>query len=118
VDPPTSRACGGESGAESGGALATASCITGESARMPLTGACATQSGHEPAPQGELPSGLSLREGDVFHLAARGLTTQQIADWQNTSPETADPHTKTGVSTRAAAALSATQHVVVAPVQT
>lgn len=54
----------------------------------------------------------------MLHLAARGLTTQQIADRLNISAKTADHHiqhiyTKIGVSTRAAAALWATQHAVV-----
>ena len=65
------------------------------------------------------PGGLSLREVDVLRLAARGLTTQQIADRLFISPKTTDHHiqhiyNKIGVSTRAAAALWATQHAVVA----
>ena len=53
-----------------------------------------------------------------FRLAARGLTTQQIADRLHIAPKTADHHiqhiyTKIGVSTRAAAALWATQHAMV-----
>ncbi len=64
------------------------------------------------------PGGLSRREVDVLRLAARGLTTQQIADRLFISTKTADHHiqhiyTKIGVSTRAAAALWATQHAVV-----
>jgi DNA-binding CsgD family transcriptional regulator len=54
----------------------------------------------------------------VLRLVARGLTTRQIADRLYISPKTADHHiqhvyTKSGVSTRAAAALWAMQHVVV-----
>ena len=65
----------------------------------------------------KLPGGLSRRETDVLRLAARGLTTQAIADRLHISPKTADHHiqhiyTKIGVSTRAAAALWATQHAV------
>jgi HD-GYP domain-containing protein (c-di-GMP phosphodiesterase class II) len=65
-----------------------------------------------------LPGGLTRREVDVLRLAARGLTTQQIADRLHIAPKTADHHiqhiyTKIGVSTRAAAALWATQHAVV-----
>jgi HD-GYP domain-containing protein (c-di-GMP phosphodiesterase class II) len=65
-----------------------------------------------------LPGRLSRREVDVLRLAARGLTTQQIADRLSISPKTTDHHiqhiyTKIGVSTRAAAALWATQHAVV-----
>jgi DNA-binding CsgD family transcriptional regulator len=65
------------------------------------------------------PGGLSGREVDVLRLAARGLTTQAIADRLFISPKTADHHiqhiyNKIGVSTRAAAALWAMQHAVVA----
>ena len=64
------------------------------------------------------PAGLSRREVDVLCLAARGLTTQQIADKLFISGKTADHHiqhiyNKIGVSTRAAAALWAMQHAVV-----
>ena len=63
----------------------------------------------------QLPGGLSRREVDVLRLAARGLTTQQIADRLHIAPKTADHHiqhiyTKIGVSTRAAAALWAMQN--------
>ena len=56
------------------------------------------------------PGGLSRREVDVLRLAARGLTTQEIADRLFISPKTADHHiqhiyNKIAVSTRAAAAL-------------
>jgi DNA-binding CsgD family transcriptional regulator len=52
------------------------------------------------------------------HLAARGLTTKEIADRLFISPKTADRHiqniyNKIGVSTRAAAALWAMQNAVV-----
>jgi HD-GYP domain-containing protein (c-di-GMP phosphodiesterase class II) len=64
------------------------------------------------------PGGLSGREVEVLQLAARGLTTQAIADRLFISPKTADHHIqhiydKIGVSTRAAAALWAMQHAVV-----
>jgi len=64
------------------------------------------------------PGGLSRREVEVLHLAAKGLTTRQIADRLFISPKTADHHiqhvyTKIVVSTRAAAALWATQHAVI-----
>jgi HD-GYP domain-containing protein (c-di-GMP phosphodiesterase class II) len=64
------------------------------------------------------PGGLTRREVDVLRLAARGLTTRQIADRLYISPKTADHHIqhiygKIGVSTRAAAALWAMQHTVV-----
>jgi DNA-binding CsgD family transcriptional regulator len=62
---------------------------------------------------------LSRREVEVLRLAARGLTTRQIADRLYISTKTADHHIqhiydKIGVSTRAAAALWAMQHAVVA----
>jgi DNA-binding NarL/FixJ family response regulator len=64
------------------------------------------------------PGGLSRREVDVLGLAARGLTTRQIADRLVISTKTADHHIqhiygKIGVSTRAAAALWAMEHAVV-----
>src|SRR5207249_2770235 len=54
------------------------------------------------------PGGLTRREVDVLQLAARGLTTREIADRLVISPKTADHHIqhiygKIGVSTRAAA---------------
>jgi HD-GYP domain-containing protein (c-di-GMP phosphodiesterase class II) len=63
------------------------------------------------------PGGLSPREVDVLRLAARGLTTQAIADRLSISPKTTDHHIqhiygKIGVSTRAAAALWAIQQDV------
>lgn len=63
------------------------------------------------------PGGLSGREVEVLRLAARGLTTQTIADQLFISPKTADHHiqhiyNKIGVSTRAAAALWAMQNSV------
>jgi HD-GYP domain-containing protein (c-di-GMP phosphodiesterase class II) len=64
------------------------------------------------------PGGLSHREVDVLRLAARGLTTQEIADRLFISPKTADHHiqhiyNKITVSTRAAAALWAMQNALV-----
>ena len=64
------------------------------------------------------PGGLTRREVDVLRLAAKGLTTRQIADRLYISPKTADHHIqhiygKIDVSTRAAAALWAMQHTVV-----
>jgi HD-GYP domain-containing protein (c-di-GMP phosphodiesterase class II)/DNA-binding CsgD family transcriptional regulator len=64
------------------------------------------------------PGGLTRREVEVLHLAARGLTTREIADRLYISPKTADHHiqhvyTKIEVSTRAAAALWAMQHELV-----
>ena len=64
------------------------------------------------------PGGLTRREVDVLRLAAKGLTTRQIADRLVISPKTADHHIqhiygKIDVSTRAAAALWAMQHTLV-----
>ena len=63
------------------------------------------------------PGGLSRREVDVLGLAARGLTTRQIADRLYISTKTADHHiqhiyNKIGLSTRAGAALWAMEHAV------
>jgi HD-GYP domain-containing protein (c-di-GMP phosphodiesterase class II) len=76
----------------------------------------------EPAPgtrrRPQNPGGLSRREVDVLGLAARGLTTREIAQRLVISPKTAGHHIqhiydKIGVSTRAAAALWAMQHELV-----
>jgi HD-GYP domain-containing protein (c-di-GMP phosphodiesterase class II) len=77
--------------------------------------------GEPRAPSGKRsvnPGGLTRREVDVLRLAAKGLTTSQIADRLYISPKTADHHIqhiygKIKVSTRAAAALWAMQHTVV-----
>jgi len=66
----------------------------------------------------QYPGGLTAREVEVLRLAARGLTTGEIANKLYISPKTADHHiqhvyTKIGVSTRAAAMLWAMQHAVV-----
>lgn len=65
------------------------------------------------------PGGLSRREIEVLRLAAKGLTTREIADQLFISPKTADHHiqhvyTKIGVSTRPAAMLWAIEHDVIA----
>lgn len=70
-------------------------------------------------PKAKHPGGLSPREVDVLKLAARGLTTRAIADQLFISTKTADHHiqhiyNKIGVSTRAAAALWAIEHAVLA----
>jgi HD-GYP domain-containing protein (c-di-GMP phosphodiesterase class II)/DNA-binding CsgD family transcriptional regulator len=64
------------------------------------------------------PGGLTRREVDVLRLAAKGLTTREIANRLYVAPKTADHHiqhiyAKIGVSTRAAAALWAMQHAIV-----
>ena len=65
------------------------------------------------------PGGLTRREVEVLRLTARGLTTREVAERLVISPKTADHHIqhiygKIGVSTRAAAALWAIQHTVIA----
>ena len=86
------------------------------------TDAVLTAAGHNESPgrsrRPQHPGGLTRREIEVLGLAAKGLTTQAIADRLYISPKTADHHiqhayTKIGVSTRAAAALWAMQHEVV-----
>ncbi len=64
------------------------------------------------------PGGLTTREAEVLRLAARGLSTREIAARLTISAKTADHHiqhvyTKIGVSSRAAACLWAMQHDVV-----
>jgi HD-GYP domain-containing protein (c-di-GMP phosphodiesterase class II) len=63
----------------------------------------------------EPPSGLSQREAEVLVLLARGMTNKQIGKKLFISPRTVGHHVahiydKTGVRTRAAAALFAVQH--------
>ncbi len=75
-------------------------------------------SGHEP-PHLARAAGLTEREVEVVALLARGLQTKQIAATLGISPKTADHHIqnaygKIGVSTRAAAALFAMEHGLVA----
>jgi HD-GYP domain-containing protein (c-di-GMP phosphodiesterase class II) len=64
------------------------------------------------------PGGLTGREVEVLRLAALGLTTREVAERLFISPKTADHHiqhvyAKTGVSTRAAAALWAMENELV-----
>jgi HD-GYP domain-containing protein (c-di-GMP phosphodiesterase class II) len=70
-------------------------------------------------PRIERPAGLTEREAEVIALLARGLQTKQVARRLGISAKTADHHiqnayAKIGVSTRAAAALFAMQHGLVA----
>jgi HD-GYP domain-containing protein (c-di-GMP phosphodiesterase class II) len=70
-------------------------------------------------PRIEGPAGLTEREIDVLRLLARGLQTKQMARALGISVKTADNHIqnvygKIGVSTRAAAAVFAMQHGLVA----
>ncbi len=66
-------------------------------------------------PRIERPAGLTEREAQVIGLVARGLQTKQVAAALGISAKTADRHIqnaygKMGVSSRAGAALFATQH--------
>jgi len=68
----------------------------------------------------ERPAGLTEREVEVLRLITYGLTTRQVARRLAISPRTADHHiehiyAKLGVSSRAAAALFAIEHELVAP---
>jgi HD-GYP domain-containing protein (c-di-GMP phosphodiesterase class II) len=72
-------------------------------------------------PPPSYPGGLTAREVEVLRLAARGLTTGQIAGRLEISAKTADHHiqhvyTKAGVSSRGAAALWAMEHGLVSGV--
>jgi DNA-binding NarL/FixJ family response regulator len=71
------------------------------------------------APRVERPAGLTDREAEVLSLLARGLQTKQVARALGISVKTADRHVqntyrKLGVSSRAAATLSAMEHGLVA----
>jgi HD-GYP domain-containing protein (c-di-GMP phosphodiesterase class II)/DNA-binding CsgD family transcriptional regulator len=110
---------GGQTAAElrrlvAGGVLAV------DATEAVLTAAGHTESAPPPkARRAVHPGGLSDREVEVLRLAATGLTTRGIADRLFISAKTADHHiqhvyTKIGVSSRAAAALWAMQHDVVA----
>lgn len=67
-----------------------------------------------------LPAGLTEREAEVLGLVARGLASKEIAVCLDIATRTVKHHiehvyAKTGVSTRAAAALYAARHDLVAP---
>jgi HD-GYP domain-containing protein (c-di-GMP phosphodiesterase class II) len=71
------------------------------------------------APRLARPAGLTEREAEVVALLARGLQTKQVAQALGISVKTADRHIqnayrKTGVSSRAAAAMFAMEHGLVA----
>jgi DNA-binding CsgD family transcriptional regulator len=72
-----------------------------------------------PGPRTSHPAGLTDREAQVLGLVARGLQTKQVARLLGISVKTADRHiqnayAKIGVSTRAAAAVFAMHHGLVA----
>jgi HD-GYP domain-containing protein (c-di-GMP phosphodiesterase class II)/DNA-binding CsgD family transcriptional regulator len=73
---------------------------------------CAAAGAPKPGLRGELPMGLSEREVDVLKLLARGLSNKEIGQALFISDRTAGNHIahifqKTGIKTRAAAALFA-----------
>jgi HD-GYP domain-containing protein (c-di-GMP phosphodiesterase class II) len=71
--------------------------------------------GHRSAGRRQRPADLTERQIDVLRLVASGLSNRAIADRLVISPRTAEHHVqdvyrKTGVTTRAAAALFAMEH--------
>jgi DNA-binding NarL/FixJ family response regulator len=75
------------------------------------------RSGHA-APRAPLPAGLTEREAEVLGLVARGLVSKEIAAQLGIATRTVKHHIehiyeKTGVSTRAAAALFAARNNLV-----
>ena len=73
----------------------------------------------QPTPRLARPAGLTEREVEVLGLIARGLQTKQVARALGISIKTADRHIqnaygKIGVSTRAAAAVFAMEHGLIA----
>jgi HD-GYP domain-containing protein (c-di-GMP phosphodiesterase class II) len=71
--------------------------------------------GHETSRRPERPAGLTAREVEILRLLARGLLNKEIARQLEISPKTVGNHiehiyAKIGVSSRAAAALFATEH--------
>ncbi len=75
--------------------------------------------GHHGVRRRPWPAGLTEREVDVLRLIARGAAYKQVADRLSISPKTAEHHvghiyTKIGVSSRAAAALFAMEHDLLA----
>jgi DNA-binding CsgD family transcriptional regulator len=71
--------------------------------------------GHRAGRRAGSVAGLTAREVEVLRLAARGLSTRQIAQRLVMSPKTAGNHiehiyAKIGVGSRAAASLFAVQH--------
>jgi HD-GYP domain-containing protein (c-di-GMP phosphodiesterase class II) len=75
--------------------------------------------GHDQGRRSTGPAGLSEREVEVLRLIARGASYKDVAGRLSISPKTAEHHvahiyTKIGVSSRAAAALFAMEHHLLA----
>ncbi|HKE66573.1 MAG TPA: HD domain-containing phosphohydrolase [Micromonosporaceae bacterium] len=91
-------------------AEARAGRLDGDAVAMVLTAA-----GQRAPARREWPGGLTAREVEVLRLVARGHSTKQVAQRLSVTPKTAANHiehiyTKLGISSRAAAALYASQH--------
>jgi len=87
------------------------------------TDALLAAAGHPQRKRPSAPRGLTPREVEVLELAARGLTTRQIASRLGIAPKTAGNHIeriydKIGVSSRAEAALFAMQNGLLRPPET
>jgi HD-GYP domain-containing protein (c-di-GMP phosphodiesterase class II) len=85
----------------------------------PAAVAAVIEAAGQEVPPIERPDGLTERESQVLALLARGLQTKQVARALGISVKTADRHVqnaygKIGVSTRAAAALYAMEHGLIA----
>jgi HD-GYP domain-containing protein (c-di-GMP phosphodiesterase class II)/DNA-binding CsgD family transcriptional regulator len=98
--------------------LASAGVLDARAVRAVLVAAGHGEPAAPSVKRGKHPGGLSRREVDVLRLAARGLTTKEIAERLFISTKTADHHiqhvyVKIGVKTRAAAALWAMSNAVV-----
>ena len=75
--------------------------------------------GHERTRRPQRPAGFTAREVEILRLLARGLLNKQIARQLEIAPKTVGNHVehiyaKIGVSSRAAAALFATEHGLLA----
>jgi DNA-binding NarL/FixJ family response regulator len=115
ADRPASS---GERGASELRRLASEGLLDHEASEAVLAAAGHRERPPSRAPRPTHPGGLTGREVEVLHLAARGLTTRQISERLFISPKTADHHiqhvyAKIGVSTRAAAALWAMENEIV-----
>ncbi len=83
-------------------------------------GAVLTAAGHQAVVRRQPPAGLTDREVEVLALVAEGCSNKQIAQRLVISRRTAEHHvqhiyTKIGASSRAAAALFAMEHKLLAP---